>query len=255
LRGLLAKEVVDAEDLRLQERLVDEVVERHRTVEVGAERLLHYHARPLHQIGLAQHRDDSTGGLRGDRKIVQPTRFGSQLGFGLGHRGCQRIGSSPLWDVAEHLGEAGPLLVGKFVRAELVDRVPRHFAELVHGQVLQRGPDDLNVRSEVGLVEVGEARDQLSLGQVARRSEKHDDVWVHRDVVMTVRTRLGGRVRDGLGLLLRRHPRILPPTRWPCMALGPPVTTRSRARLLAVTRTRVGVRRRDLDADAVEQAP
>ncbi len=43
LHRLLAEEVVDAEDLLLVEDLVQHVVERDRTGQVGAERLLHDH--------------------------------------------------------------------------------------------------------------------------------------------------------------------------------------------------------------------
>ena len=92
LRGLLAQEVVDAEDLSLAEGLVHEVVEFDRAGKVGAERLLHHHPGALDQLGVAQHRDDGTGGLRRDRKVVQPQRFRSELGLGLLHRGGQRLG-------------------------------------------------------------------------------------------------------------------------------------------------------------------
>ncbi len=52
--GFLAEEVVDAEDLALVERRVEEVVERDRAREVGAERLLHDDAGSLGQSRLVR---------------------------------------------------------------------------------------------------------------------------------------------------------------------------------------------------------
>ena len=73
------------------------------------------------------------------------------------------------------------------------------FEELVVGDVLQRGGDDLDVGRQLGLVQIGQPGDQLASGQVARRAEQHDDVRVDREVVVTVwacaRRRIGDRLR------------------------------------------------------------
>ena len=47
LHGLLAEEVIDAEDLLLGEDAVHDCVQRAGRIEVGPERLLHDHARPV----------------------------------------------------------------------------------------------------------------------------------------------------------------------------------------------------------------
>ena len=74
-RRLLAEEVVDPEDLLLPEHLVDRVVELARRLEVGAERLLHDHARALGQPGLAERPHDRAGRGRRHRQVVQPARL------------------------------------------------------------------------------------------------------------------------------------------------------------------------------------
>ena len=53
LRGFLAEEMIDAENLLFAEYLVQVRVERHRTLEIGAERLFHDDSRVLHQAGVA----------------------------------------------------------------------------------------------------------------------------------------------------------------------------------------------------------
>ena len=57
LRRLLAEEVVDAEDLRLVEGLVEDGVELAGAVQVGAERLLHDDPGALDQVGLGEDLD------------------------------------------------------------------------------------------------------------------------------------------------------------------------------------------------------
>ena len=68
------------------------------------------------------------------------------------------------------------------------------FEELFSGDVLQRGGDDLDVGCQLGLVQVGQAGDQLSSRQVTRRAEQHDDVRVDRDS-----RRVGWGVQPGAG--------------------------------------------------------
>ena len=74
-RRLLAEEVVDAEDLAPRRKTSwTRVVELARRLEVGAERLLHDHARALGQAGLAERPHDRAGGRRRHRQVVQPPR-------------------------------------------------------------------------------------------------------------------------------------------------------------------------------------
>ncbi len=75
LRGLLAQEVVDAEDLLLVEHLVQLGVERHGRGEIGAERLLHDDPAALDQIGVAEHVHDRQCCLRRDAEVVQPAQL------------------------------------------------------------------------------------------------------------------------------------------------------------------------------------
>ena len=58
-----------------REDLVHGVVELARRLEVGAERLLHDHARALGQAGLAERAHDRAGGGRRHRQVVQPARL------------------------------------------------------------------------------------------------------------------------------------------------------------------------------------
>jgi hypothetical protein len=55
--GLLAEEVVDAEDLVLVEDAMEMGVQRLGALEVDTERLLHDHAGVLDQVCLGEHRD------------------------------------------------------------------------------------------------------------------------------------------------------------------------------------------------------
>ena len=70
LRRLLAEEMIDAEDLVLGEDLVQRLVERHRALEVGAERLFHDDPRFPGEAGLAQHPDRRERGVRRHAQIV-----------------------------------------------------------------------------------------------------------------------------------------------------------------------------------------
>ena len=130
LRGLLAEEVVDAEDLVFPERLVNEVVEFDRAGQVGAERFLHDDAGPVHQVRVPQRGDHRAGGLRRHRKIVQPTDARPELGLGLGHRGGQRLRACALRHIGDGFGEPLPLLLGEFVGAEVLDCLLGQLEEL-----------------------------------------------------------------------------------------------------------------------------
>ena len=78
-RRFLAEEVVDPEDLVLVEGRVQHVVEAHRALEVGAERLLHHDPGALGQVGLGEQLDHVGCGYRGDAQVVQAGRVAPQL--------------------------------------------------------------------------------------------------------------------------------------------------------------------------------
>ena len=58
---------------------------------------------------------------------------------------------------------------------------------LIFDDLLSRG-DDLNVGCQFGLVQVGQAGQQFSFGEVAGRTEKHDDVRIERVGMVATRS-------------------------------------------------------------------
>ena len=178
LRRLLAEEVVDPEDLRLVEDLVHLVVEGHGGREVGAERLLHDDPRPLDQAGLVELVDHVERRLGRHREVVQEAyvALDAELRRGLAHRVGQRVRPVALRDVGEHRGEPLPLPVVELALAELRAGVPAPLDELRGVHVLQRGADDPGVLEQAGLGEPQQPGQQLAPGQVAGRTEEHDDV-------------------------------------------------------------------------------
>ena len=68
------------------------------------------------------------------------------------------------------------MLLGQRVVAELGHRLLGEVAELVLGQVLQRGPDHLDVGRQRRQREMREAGKQLAAGKVTGGPEQHDDV-------------------------------------------------------------------------------
>ena len=80
-RGLLAEEVVDAEDLFLGEGLVQGCVQNERALEVGAERLLHDGARAIDQVGIGEHLHDRQRRSWGHAQVVQAAGFTVEVGL------------------------------------------------------------------------------------------------------------------------------------------------------------------------------
>ena len=178
LRGLLAQEVVDAEDLRLVEDLVHAGVELLGRLQVGAERLLHDDPRALDEVALLQLLEHRQRRLRRDREVVQPPLVvdvaGQQRLDAVDLRG-QGLGAGGLRDVGQHRREPGPHLVGQVLVGEVLARLAGQLHELLGVEVLQRGPHDAGVLEQVGLEEVQQPRQQLAPRQVTGRSEEHDD--------------------------------------------------------------------------------
>ena len=115
---------------------------------------------------------------------MQPSDVGTEVGLGAGNGGGQRLGPRALRHVGNPVGEVGPLLVGQFVAAERVDGLLGQCAELVVGEVLERGADHPDLRRKLRLHEVGHSGKQLAFGQVAGRAEQHDDVRRERLAVL-----------------------------------------------------------------------
>ncbi len=178
LRRLLAQEVVDPEDLRLVEDLVHLAVEGDGGREVGAERLLHDDPGPLHQAGLVELVDHVERRLGRDREVVQEAyvALDAELRRGLAHRVGQRVRSVSLRDVGEHRGEPLPLPVLELALAELGAGDPAQLDELRGVDVLQRRADDPGVLEQARLGQLQQPRHELAPGEVAGRTEEHDDV-------------------------------------------------------------------------------
>ncbi len=174
LGRLLAQEVVDAEDLRLVEHLVQARVQRPGALQVGAERLFHDDARALDQLGFAQHPHGRQGGARRHAQIVQPLRLAPQRRFGLQHLVPQRLGSRRQGNVVEPLGEGGPVRGGDFPRYEFVDGGAGEGAEGLRVEGVQRHADDAAIGNEAGAAEAEHPRQQLAARQVAGRAEQDD---------------------------------------------------------------------------------
>ena len=177
-RRLLAQEVVDAEDLVLAEDLVHGRVQGARRLEVGAERLLHDHARALGEARLAERVDDRPGGRGRHGEVVEPARLRPDGLLGLRHGVGQRVG--PRGHVGEPLAERPPLVVAEVEPAELPQRLAGEApAELVLAQLVQRRADDAELLGQQpGLPEVEEPGDELAAREVARRAEQHDHMGI-----------------------------------------------------------------------------
>ena len=176
LDGLLAQEVVDAEDLLLGEDSVDGLVQGLRRREVGAEGLLHDHPRALGQTGVAQRADDPGHGRRGNREVDEPVGLAADLLLGPVDGVREVVGGAGVGGrVGEPRGELVPGLVRRLAAAELVDGHAGERPELVVGERPPRSADDpVPLGEQAGDGEVEEAGDQLALGQVARGPKQHD---------------------------------------------------------------------------------
>jgi hypothetical protein len=168
--------VVDAEDLGLVEDLVHLLVERHRALQVGAERLLHHHPGPLDQLGVVQHADHVERGLGRHAQVVQPAHALAELFLRRRHGRGQRLRPGRAGHVAQGGGEGVPLLPGEPVLAVLDHRRLGERAELVVGHLLQRGGDDDHLGGQRRGVQMGQPGQELPPGQIAGRAEQDDDV-------------------------------------------------------------------------------
>ena len=149
----LAQEVVDPVELRLVDVLVDLVVELPGRLEVVAKGLLDHDPSALRQPSLGQPLDDGAEEegryLEVEDRGARPLDLGSDALEGPGVR-----------EVAGHIGEPcgqpiEDLLVQRLPRA--LDRVTSALAEIVHGPVVDRHPDDGTVEQAAALQPVQRA--------------------------------------------------------------------------------------------------
>ena len=179
LHGLLAEEVVDAEDLLLGEDAVHDGVQRAGRLEVGPERLLHDHACAVGEARGAERLDDPGHGLRRHGEVVQASHLAADRVLGALRRGGELVAGT---DVRGRVGEVRRELVparAGLEAAELLRRLPGEGAELVVAERAPRGADDpVPPREQAGLEEVVEAGEELPLGEVAGRAEEDDHVVV-----------------------------------------------------------------------------
>ena len=199
---LLAHEVVDAEDLRLVEDLVQLLVQVACRGQVGTERLLDDDAGARREIHSADHRDHGLERRRRDRQVEQAAGRAADLLLRLLDRAGQRAGLVRIRAAERKVrGEGVPGLALRLAGAELFRRLPRVLPELLGTQGELRGgraDDPVLLRHQPGRGEVEESRQQLALSQVTGGPEQHDDVVV----------------RPGLGTCgcLRRRHLLSPPS-------------------------------------------
>ena len=95
LRGLLAEEMVDAEDLLLREHFVQLRIEGAGARVVGAERLFHHDPRALDETGLTEHAHDGERRARRHAQVVQTPALRGERRLRALHRSsqCSRAGA------------------------------------------------------------------------------------------------------------------------------------------------------------------
>ena len=180
LRGLLAEKVIDPEDLLLAEHLVDLRVQRHRALEVGAERLLHDDARPLDEARVAERPHGGQRRAGRHAQVVQATTLPRERPLGLVDRRLQGLDACRERDVVEDRGKGRPVGLRHRAGRELVERSARHLAEAVGVEIVERDADDPAGGDEPGPREMEETWQQLASRQVARGAEEHDELGVPR---------------------------------------------------------------------------
>ena len=148
LRRFFSKEVVDPEDLRLLEHLVQLRIQRHCAREIGAERLFHHDARSLDQPRFAEH--PHRGQRRGGRHahVVESLAFAVERSFRVIHRRLYGGGSSLQRHIVQRGSETLPIGVRDLARGELVECRAGELAEAVRIEFIERDADDAAVRNE-----------------------------------------------------------------------------------------------------------
>ena len=207
LRGFLPEIVVDAIRVLFAEDAGDHFVERVRRREIGAEGLLHDHARPCTglrgvQPGGGDLREDAFVFRRRDGEVEEPVAARAALRVErveLCGEGGVAGGVAEFADVIENArGETSPdLLVqtrARALRRRLLEfRAPGLVRLLAAGEA-----DDVRGGGQVAIDgEIVERRDELAEGEVARGAEDHDVAGLrHGPAGEALAQRVGG-CRDG----------------------------------------------------------
>ena len=178
LRGLLAEEVVDPEDLLLVEHLVQPAVQLAGRRQVDAERLLHHDPAVRDQVRIAQGLHHCECRLRWHAQVVEPAHLSAPLRLRVGHDAPQSLGALRAGRPAQQLGELGPrreIALGRGVGlTTLPHRLLGEGHERVRRVVVQRGAHNPDVFQQAGLEQVQETRQQLAASQVAGGAEQDD---------------------------------------------------------------------------------
>ena len=173
LDRLLAQEVVDAEDVALGKRRVEDAVQLAGGLEVGAERLLDDHARAAREAARRELLDDGLERRGGDRELEEPARAAADLTLGAGDgRGDVRMVRAE-----DAMTKVDPVGCPRPPRAEHLQGQERRRAHLVVAQGAARYADDpVALRHQADRGQVEETGDDLAPGQVAGRPVEHDHV-------------------------------------------------------------------------------
>ena len=137
LRGLLAEEMVDPEDLSLSEGFVQLGVQPDCAVQVVAEGLLHDDARTPHEVGRPEHVDHLERGLRRNAQVVQSMHVGAQRMLGFGHNVRQRLWARALRNEVELPDKHRQLVIGQSLDGELLHGAPGERAKRLVVVVVQ----------------------------------------------------------------------------------------------------------------------
>jgi hypothetical protein len=177
LDRLLAEEVVDPEDALLVEDRVHDRVQRAGGLEVGAERLLHDHARAVGEADLPERLHDPGHRLRRHREVVEPLDGAAEVVLRAPRRRGELVAGTRVGARIREVLRELPPAVARLQAAELLRRLPRERAELVVAERPARGPDHpVPPREQARLEEVVETGEELAAREVARRAEEDDDV-------------------------------------------------------------------------------
>ena len=173
LRGFLAEEVVDPEDLLFVEHLVQVVVQRLRAREIRAERFLHHDARALDEVRGAEHPDRRQRRVWRHAQVVQPPAFRADRQLGARDGGGERLRARFERHVVEVLGERVPVDAQDLAREELAERVACELAEALSVERVERDADDPASWNEAGGGKVEEAGQELAPREVARGAHEN----------------------------------------------------------------------------------
>ena len=172
LDRLLPQVVVDPEDARLGEHRVKDAVELLRRLQVAPERLLDDDAGVLRAVGRAEALDDRGEEARRDREVV---RGALRAAEGLTQRLEGGLVAVVPVDVAHELREPAERALVVDTTAVRLDAVAGPVAQLLHRP--RRGRDADHGHAQLAPLEhVVERREDLLVGQVARRAEEHQRV-------------------------------------------------------------------------------